>query len=284
MGIIFMLFASVCFATMSALIKAVGPGISPMELVFLRCLISIPLLFLFVRLRKKPLWVRAGHVMFFRTLFGMAAMTGSFYALTHMPLAECMFIGSSHPLILSLLAPFVIGERTPRSAWIAIFAGLTGVAVIMKPAMAWPTAAWVALGASAASAMAHLLVRRLNATDSPLVIVFNFTLLLAVLTSFPVLPTFVMPDLRQWFFLSGAALFASLGQLLMTLAYQRDRAPAVASAGYLTVIVSVIYGYVFWGEVPHPLAWAGGGLIIAGGLWLIKDRLQTTEPAASVTI
>lgn len=275
-----MLLASACFATMSALVKGVGPGVSPMELVFLRCFLAFPLFYIFVRIRKRPLWVRAKRLIFFRTLFGMAAMIGFFYALTHMPLAECIFIGRSQPLILSLLAPFLIGERTPRVAWVAIVTGLLGVAFIMKPAMAWPMAAWVTLGAAAASALAHLMVRRLNSTDAPLVIVFNFTLLTAILTSFWVLPRFVMPTPRQWLFVVGVAIFASLGQLLMTLAYQADRAPVVASASYTSVILSVVYGYFFWGEIPHLLAWVGGALIVAGGLLLLKARIHVSEPAS----
>jgi drug/metabolite transporter (DMT)-like permease len=279
MGIILMLLASACFATMSALVKGVGPGISPMELVFLRCFLALPLFYLFVRLRKRPLWVQARRVLLVRTLLGMTAMIGFFYALTHMPLAECIFIGRSQPLILSLFAPLIIGEKTPKSAWVAIITGMIGVALIMKPAMAWPLAAWVALGAALASALAHLMVRRLNATDAPRVIVFNFTLLTAVITSLWVLPRFVMPDPRQWLFIIGVAIFASMGQFLMTLAYQMDRAPVVASASYTSVILSVVYGYFIWGEIPHPLAWLGGGLIIAGGLLLLKARNHVTEPA-----
>ncbi len=214
----------------------------------------------------------------------MTAMTGFFYALLHMPLAECIFIGRSQPLILSLLAPVIIGERTPRAAWLAILAGLTGVALIMKPAMAWPLAAWVALGAATASAVAHLFVRRLNATDYPLVIVFNFTGLTALITALLVLPVFVPPSGRQWVFILGVAVFASLGQLLMTLAYQKDRAPVIAAASYASVVLSVVYGYFFWGETPHLLAWAGGALIVMGGLLLLKARLHISEapsPAAT---
>ena len=280
MGIVLMLLASISFATMSALIKAVGPGISPLELVFLRCSLSVPLLFFFIRLQKKPLWVAAKKVLLFRTFFGMAAMIGFFYALANMPLAECIFIGRSQPLILSILAPVVIGERAPRSAWFAIVTGFAGVALIMKPAMEWPLASLVALGAAAASALAHLLVRRLNATDDPLVIVFNFTFLAAIFTSFQAAPSFVPLSHQQWIFVIGIVVFACLGQILMTTAYKKDRAPVVASASYASVILSIGYGYIFWGEIPRPLAWFGGLLIVFGGLMLLKARIHVSEPAS----
>ncbi len=280
MGVILMILSSASFATMSALVKAVGPGIPPLELVFLRCVFSIPFLVLIIRLQKKPYFVTARKVLFFRTIFGMTAMIGFFYALSHMPLAECVFIGRSQPLILALLAPLVLGERAPRSAWFAILFGFAGVALIMKPAMEWPLASWVTLGAAGASAMAHLLVRRLNRTDHPMVIVFNFTLLTAVLTSVWVVFNYVPPSPMQWLYIAGVVVFATLGQTLMTTAYRRERAPVVAAASYVSVILSVLYGYVAWGETPNTLAWFGGGLIIFGGLMLLRARLYIREPAS----
>jgi drug/metabolite transporter (DMT)-like permease len=146
--------------------------------------------------------------------------------------------------------------------------------------MAWPAAAWVALGASAASAGAHLRVRRLNRTDHPLVIVFNFTTLTGLITVFKALPGFVPLAQTQWVLIVGVAVFASLGQLFMTSAYGKDRAPAVAAASYSSVLLSIVYGYLFWDEIPHPLAWVGGGLIVLGGLLLLKSRFKVSEPAA----
>jgi len=279
MGIILMLSASACFATMSAMLKGIGPAIPLTQLVFLRCIIAVPILFAYIAFEGQPVVVRAKKLILVRTILGMTAMHGYFYALTHMPLADCIFIGRTNPLLLALFAPLVLGETVPRAAWFAISTGLVGVALIMKPAMAWPTAAWVALGASAFGAAAHLSVRRLNRTDHPLVIVFNFTLLTGLLTAFKALPDFIPLNRQQWLLIIGVAILASIGQLFMTAAYGRDRAPAVAAASYSSVVLSVVYGYLFWNEVPQPLAWWGGGLIIVGGLLLLKSRYKISEPA-----
>jgi drug/metabolite transporter (DMT)-like permease len=148
----------------------------------------------------------------------------------------------------------------------------------MQPGVTWSAGAWVAIGAALASALAHILVRRLNATDYPLVIVLNFTLLTCIVSGMAGIPFFVMPDLTQVVLLIFVALFASLGQLFMTQAYQQDQAPAIASASYTSVILAVVYGYFIWGEVPHPFTWLGGGLIVAGGILLVKARFRITEP------
>ena len=183
MGIILMLLASAGFATMAAMIKTIGPGLPLSQLVFLRCAIAAPVLLLVLIAQERPLLVKARQVLAWRTLMGMLAMHCFFYALTHMELASCVFIGRAQPLILALLAPLVLAERTPRAAWFAIFTGLAGVALVMNPTAVWVPAAAFALGGATFSAGAHLLVRRLNRTDHPLVIVFNFTVLTGFITA-----------------------------------------------------------------------------------------------------
>lgn len=278
MGIFYMLLASGCFATMSAFVKAIGQSLPLSELVFLRCLLALPFLFIIIKLRRRPLVVKARKLLLLRTLFGMTAMSGFFYALTHMPFAECIFLGRTQPLLIAVFAPVILGEKAPMVSWFAILTGLGGVALILQPTVSWSIAALVAVGAAGFSSLAHILVRRLNATEYPLVIVFNFTVLICLFAGLWSLPKLILPTASQWLFLLCVSFFASLGQLCMTLAYQHDRAPAVASASYTSVVLAVIYGYFIWGELPGPFTWLGGGLIVAGGGLLLKSRMHVNEP------
>ncbi|MEN8135874.1 MAG: DMT family transporter [Thermodesulfobacteriota bacterium] len=279
MGIILMLLASASFATMAAMIKAIGPDLPLTQLVFLRCALAVPILLAILIVQGRPIVVQARKLLVWRTVLGILAVHCFFYALTHMELASCIFIGRAQPLILALLAPLLINEKAPRAAWLAIITGLAGVALILNPAAEWSLAALVAFGGATFSAGVHLIIRRLNRTDHPQVIVFNFTMLTGLVTGLWSLPGFASLSLQQWLLIAGVALFASLGQILMTSAYRHDRAPAVAAASYSSVILSVVYGYFFWGETPNPLAWLGGALIITGGVLLVKSRHGVSEPA-----
>jgi len=273
-GILLMLCASACFVTMSTLVKAMGDSLPLTELMFLRCLLAVPFLFAALVKRGKPLVTRAWKILMLRAIFGAVAMFSFYYALTNMPLADCVFLGRTQPLLLALAAPFIVGEHAPKEAWIAIFCGLAGSLFIMRPGLAWSSAAWVALLAAATSAIAHLLVRRLGRTDDPGVIVFNFTVLLALVSGLLGFQLFQMPSWQQWGLIAGISLLASSGQYLLTMAYRYDKAPAIAASSYASVVLSVIYGYFFWGEVPAPATWLGGLCIVSGGLWLVYSRLQ----------
>ena len=269
-----MFSASTCFVTMSTLVKTMGDSLPLAELMFLRCLLAIPFLLAALVKRGKPLIARAWNVLLLRTFFGTVAMFCFYYALTHMPLADCVFLGRTQPLLLTLAAPFIVGERAPKEAWVAILCGLSGSLIIMRPGLAWSGAAWVALLAAATAAIAHLLVRKLSRTDDPGVIVFNFTALLAIASGVLCSQSFQVPTLRQWGLIAGISLLASSGQYLLTMAYGYDKAPAIAASSYASVVLSVIYGYFFWGEVPTPSTWIGGGCIVSGGIWLVYCRLK----------
>ncbi|MDH4318666.1 MAG: DMT family transporter [Desulfobulbaceae bacterium] len=267
-----MLCASACLATMSALVKHLGNDLPITELMFLRCLVALPILLGFVLLGAKPLVVKARGTLLIRSILGTFAMYCFYYSLIHMPLADCIFIGRTQPLILALLAPFVVGEKAPRLAWISICLGLVGTACVIKPSMAWSSGAWAALAGACAAAMAHLLIRKLNRTDSPTVIVFNFTFLLALYSGVASVNKFISPTPIQWLHILAISIFASSGQYLLTKAYSLDRAPLVAAASYSSVILSIIYGYFFWNETVSVSSLFGAVLIIVGGLILLSNN------------
>ncbi len=277
MAVLLMFLSSACFVTMSAMVKALGPELPITEIMFLRSLIAVPVL-LFVLLRQgKPLVTRARRLLLVRSLFGITAMFSFYYALTHMQLTDVVFIGRCQPIILALLAPLLVGESSPGSARIAIVLGLAGAALVMRPGMDWSFPALVAFGAATCSAVAHLMVRRLGRSDDTLVIVFNFTLLLALAGGLAALPVFVPPDPCQWLLLLAIAAFASTGQFLLTRAYSLDKAPAVAAASYASVPLSALYGYLFWQEIPPLSSWIGGLLIVGGGIYLLCERISESR-------
>jgi len=58
--------------------------------------------------------------------------------------------------------------------------------------------------------------------------------------------------------------------MLMTRAYQQERAGVVSNVGYLQVVLATLWGLLVFGDVPDALAWLGGGLIV--GSTLLQGR------------
>ncbi len=276
-----MFAASACFVTMAALIKTLGQGLPLTELMFLRSLIALPVLLAILLHGGHPLLVRDWKRLLLRMLFGTTAMFCFYYALTHMPLADCVFIGRTQPLFLTLLAPFIVGEQGTKNVWIAIALGLAGTAIIMKPQVDWTLASTAALSAAFLASLAHLMVRRLSRTEATPVIVFNFTFLLCLVSGLASFSSFIPPLSHQWLLLSAIAGFASLGQYLLTKAYSLDSAPTVAAASYASVVLSILYGYLFWNEIPALSSVGGALLIVSGGMYLMVTALRMEYASSS---
>ncbi len=273
MSVVLMLIASACFVTMAAMIKGIGFSLPIPEIILFRSVMPLPFFFGFLWLKKKKFVVTAWKTLLLRALFGFLAISGFYYTLTHIPLAVSVFLGKTQPLILAILAPWVVGEKPNAAVWAAIGTGLAGIILILDPSLGWTVAAWVSIGAATASAIAHLLVRKLNRTDDPATIVTNFFVITALLSTLWMGPSFIMPDRDEWLLLAGVALFSTIGQYLMTLAYKMDYAPVVAAASYSSIVFSILYGYFFWNEIPPASAWIGGSLILAGSFILLRSRI-----------
>ena len=70
--------------------------------------------------------------------------------------------------------------------------------------------------------------------------------------------------------LLGLGLSATIAQLALTRAYRTGKTLTVASLSYATVIISSLFGILFWGEHLSFSEWLAIALIVAGGLISIR--------------
>ena len=63
----------------------------------------------------------------------------------------------------------------------------------------------------------------------------------------------------------AVGLLATLGQFMLTLAYQRGHTLVVSLLGYSQVILTSLLGIALWGTHPSGSAWLGMGLVIVSG-------------------
>lgn len=275
-----MIIASGFFSVMFALVKGLGPDLPFSEVVFFRALFSLPIILVLLRRRRFSLRPRQWPLMLARGLLGLTAMSGYFFALQRGVMANIAVIARTQPIFVTFLSPVLVGDQIPRVALLALAMGFGGALLVIKPAALslLDLACLVALGSAVFSALAHLAVRRLNATNPPEVIVLYFTLVIGIGGGLMSVPVFVLPDIRQWLFLASMALSATGGQILMTTAYSRDSAPVVSAAAYSIVLFALLFGYLFWLELPDAMSLVGGAVIVVAGVLLAYARRADRVP------
>jgi len=134
-GALLALLAFAIFATHDVFVKTLGASYSPVQIVFFSVLLSFPLATVMLMRDAKPgnLVPRHPWWMALRTLAASATGISAFYAFTVLPLAQTYAILFAAPLLITVLAIPILGEKVRLRRWLAVLVGLSGVLVVLRP-------------------------------------------------------------------------------------------------------------------------------------------------------
>lgn len=201
-----MVGAAFFFSLMSAFVKSLGGTLPSQEIVLVRSAVTLGYSYALVRWAGKALWGNNRTLLVLRGLFGLGGMSCFFWALTALPLADATVLHYTNPIITVLLAALVLDETLGRAEIGGALLSLAGVALIAQPSFLFdgasglnPAYVGVALGGAFFSSCAYVTVRKLRATEDPLVIVLYFPLV-ATLGSIPLTAAAqpAWPTLWEW--------------------------------------------------------------------------------------
>jgi drug/metabolite transporter (DMT)-like permease len=282
-----MALSALAFSAMNVLVKLAGARLPTQEIVFVRALVSLAIsLALLRRAGIHGLGTRRG-LLLLRGLWGYAALSCVFYAVSHLPLAEATMIQYLHPTLTALLAALVLGERGDRALAASLALGSAGVALVVRPALLFggaaaplePGAVAAALAGAALTAVAYVGVRELSRSEHPLVIVVWFPLVAAPAALPATLAHGLWPTAVEWALLAGIGVLAQLGQMWLTRGLALETAGRATALSYLQIAFAVGWGWLFFAELPGPWT-AAGAALIAAGTWI--GARATGQAAARV--
>ena len=112
------------------------------------------------------------------------------------------------------------------------------------------------------TALAYVSVRRLSATEHPLVIILYFPLISVPITLPWVIGTGVWPMGMEWIWLLGIGVFTQLGQIWVTDGLRRLPAARATSINYIQVVFAASWGWLWFSESISLWQIGGGGLVL----------------------
>jgi drug/metabolite transporter (DMT)-like permease len=199
------------------------------------------------------------------------------------------------PLFVTTLSARVLGEPVDRRSWLAVLLGFVGVLVVLRPgAAAFEPAALLALLSALCYAISQTITRELGRTDSGASIAFSSTLVAVTVAAVAGLVSGggdrdagLHPSLaflvRGWVLPSSGALarmvlcglISAVGMYCFTQAYRVAPASTVAPFEYVMIGWSVLWGYVFWGDVPGPTTVIGVVTTVAAGVYVLHHQARS---------
>src|SRR5580658_3547057 len=201
----------------------------------------------------------------------------------HMQLAETYALGFTAPLIMTVLAVPLLGERIRWRRILSTMVGFTGVLVMVRPGGIPFSPAMVLLMAGIlAMAMTRIMARHLSRTETPECQAFWLMASFAIAGIGMVLvtPPPVAGDVAVW----GALLFlgvsSGLAHCVFTRAYGLAPVSALAPYEYTMLLWGGALGFLVFGEVPSGTTLAGAVIVALAGLYhLHRERLRRTQEA-----
>lgn len=226
-----------------------------------------------------------------RVFFSTAELFCFYFAVAALPLADVMTYWLAAPIYVAALSPFLLGEKVGWRRWTAIAIGFVGVLIALKPSSASLTsAALFSILGSAAFAFMMLSGRQLrNTPDTVLAFWQIIGAALAGIVAVFLTPSGWLP-VQSGFDLALLGLLgvvAMAAHVLVNRALKLADAATVAPLQYTLLLWAVIFGWLFFGDVPQTSIVLGAGLIVLSGLYIffrentLKRRRETAEGLAA---
>lgn len=260
------------YATHDVLIRILGATYSVFQIMFYMGLLSFPLLVVILIRDPEPGTLRAVHPWWSlaRTACVVTSAGGAFYAFTVLPLAQVYAVLFASPLLITILAIPMLGERVGLHRGLAVIVGLCGVLVVLQPGAAPLGLGHVAALVSAMSAAMNGVIVRKIGRDERSAVLLLYPMLANVIVMAMLLPAVYVPMQLGDLALVGVIATLALSAMTLTIgAYRRAEAALVAPMQYSQIIWAALFGALLFGESPKRATVAGATLIIASGLYIV---------------
>ncbi|MEQ1864085.1 MAG: DMT family transporter [Micropepsaceae bacterium] len=284
LGIGLKIAATFVFMLMAAIARQLGDAYPVGQIVFFRSLFAfLPIAGLMLvagqgiaALATDRPW---SHVR--RAFTGVCAMFTYFGALKYLPLADVTAISFTSPLIVVVLAAMFLGEAVRFYRWSAVGVGFVGVLIMVSPhltlgagAPSSSTGLLLAVTNAVLVAFTMIFIRMMSSTESALAIAFYFQLS-STLVSLLTLPfAWVTPGAGDLALLVLLGILGGFGQLFMTNGYRFAQASTLASFDYASMIWAILFGWLFFGELPVAAIYVGAAIVIGSGLFIAWRERQ----------
>ena len=280
-GILFMAFAIFAFTAMDAVAKGLVAHYPATEVIWARFVGHLAFVVIYLRQRllpalktRFPVWHLA------RSLTQLGATAFFFISLKYIGLAEATALADINPVLITLGAGLLLGERLGPQRLIGVGIAMVGALIVTRPGLAvFSPAALLPLICAFCYAGNMLITRHVGARESPWASMVYAALCGTLATS--ALVPFVwqpiaMPDLPAFALLG---LLGAVAQLAIIRAFSLAEASAIAPFGYLDIVFASFWSITVYGEYPDRSTLIGALVIALAGLYVWRQEYYATARA-----
>jgi len=279
LGFLYM-FISVCaFSLMDAIVKWSDAYPVGQVLFFRGFCGMIPIFFMIPRERYFDFYkTNRPFLHFKRCIAGLIAIVAIFIALRKLPLATVVSISFAAPIFTTILSIFFLKEKVGIYRWLAVFVGFIGIIIISEPGFSSLNLYYLypiifCLGLSYVA----IAIRQLSSTEPVWLIGFYFSFSIMIISFFTFSQGWILPNLKDLFLLSMVGVLGGLANLWLTQSYKLSEVTLVTPLKYLALVFGIIFGYLFWDEIPTIKTLMGASLVIISSFIIFRREIYLNK-------
>ncbi len=272
-----MLWGAFAFAVMGAFTHAAAEHYDWQVIALARSMLAVSIAGLLAVKEKTPMVFFRPWTLWVRSIAGSLSVLCNFYALSRLPIADALTLTNMFPIWIAVLSWPVLGRFPERDVWLGVLSGVIGVAVMQQPCLAEGNLGTLAaVTGSCTSAVALIGLHRLgHIAPNAIVMHFSSVSVLVVLATMFVVPSkhaLAIQLTASWpapVYLLCVGIAATIGQLLLTLAFAAGAPARVSVIGLSQVGFAMIFDVIFWNRALQFHSLLGMLLVIGPTVWLM---------------
>ena len=276
LGFLYM-FISICAFSIMDLIVKWSESYPVGQVLFFRGLCGIiPIFFLIPRDRYLDFYKTNRPFLHFKRCFaGLIAIVAIFIALRNLPLATVVSITFAAPIFTTIFSIFFLNEKVGVYRWMAVLVGFIGIIIISEPGYSSLNSFYVypiifCLGLSYVA----ITIRQLSSTEPVWLIGLFFSISILIMSIFSIfMQGWILPNLKDLFLLSMVGILGGLANLWLTQSYKFSEVSLVTPLKYLALVFAIIFGYLFWDEIPTIKTLIGAALVIISSIIIFRREV-----------
>ena len=273
-GILFGIFAYLSFSILDTIQKTLIINHTVFQLLFVKYFFFLFLAFFEAKIKKNNLFYKSKDVklQIFRSLLSVLESGGFVLSFKYLSLANAHSIGSLAPVIVVALSAIILKEKVSIKTWIAIFIGFLGVLIILRPTSSiFDPKALIPLVAAFVLGLYQVITKKVSKHDSNETSLF-FTSIIGLLVMSLLAFNFWRPiDNSLYPMFLGIGIFFSLGLYLQIIALSKARASIIQPFHYTLIFWAIIFGYIFYNDIPDVFTIFGAIIITCSGIFVLNQ-------------
>lgn len=273
-GILFGIFAYLSFSILDAIQKTLVLHHSIFQLLLVKYFFVLCLSLFESKRKNNYLFYKSKNIklQIFRSLLSMIESGCFVLSFKYLSLANAHSVGSLAPVIVVALSAIILKEKVSPKTWIAIFIGFIGVLIILRPTSSiFDPKALLPLIAAFILGLYQIVTKKVSNHDTNETSLFYTSLIGLIIMSLLSSKFWTPVDKSSYSMFLGIGIFFSLGLYLQIIALSKARASIIQPFHYTLIFWAIIFGYIFYNDIPDMFTVIGALIITCSGIFVLNQ-------------